>query len=482
MKGDFTRETFDPAKQYSRVLMQQGRVTLDADFNEQSAILLHHLRMLTRDLIGPYAAPSVDGGFLLAADPKGGLLIGAGRYYVDGILVENLADVNYAAQPYFPLPANDPLAAEIAKPAGVVFWLYLDVWERHVTWIEDPTIRESALQGPDTCTRAQIVWQVRALPQPNVKPGDTRTRPRLSCDSPLGGLSTVGRSRMAARLDPGSRNVDPCLTAPDAKYRGLENQLYRIEVHTPGKAGVATFKWSRDNGSVAAAWLSSDGNALRVSHGRGFAAGDWVELSDDRRDLAGVPGPLVKLVKVEGDLLTVDSATVASPPDIVFDATAIHPKVRRWNQSENARTPLSNGAIRVVEPAKDSAAWIDLEDGLQVQFDAGGEYRAGDYWLIPARVATGDIEWPSHPGAGGTTVAESLPPRGIEHHYAPLGYILFENGVLKQQSCRCTFDPLSSCFMAGSGAVGQHLVRPASGSPQLGVANTSSQSVLSLLR
>ena len=57
MNGDFTRDTFNPAKQFSRVLMQQGRVTLDADWNEQSSILLHYLRTLARDLIGPYAAP-----------------------------------------------------------------------------------------------------------------------------------------------------------------------------------------------------------------------------------------------------------------------------------------------------------------------------------------------------------------------------------------------------------------------------------------
>ena len=43
MKGDFTRDTFDRTKHYSRVLMQQGRVTLDADWNEQTAILLHYL-------------------------------------------------------------------------------------------------------------------------------------------------------------------------------------------------------------------------------------------------------------------------------------------------------------------------------------------------------------------------------------------------------------------------------------------------------
>ena len=31
MKGDFTRNTFDPRKHFARVLMQQGRVQLDAD-------------------------------------------------------------------------------------------------------------------------------------------------------------------------------------------------------------------------------------------------------------------------------------------------------------------------------------------------------------------------------------------------------------------------------------------------------------------
>ena len=39
MRGDFTRDTFDPTRHYSGVLLQQGRVQLDADANEQSAIL-----------------------------------------------------------------------------------------------------------------------------------------------------------------------------------------------------------------------------------------------------------------------------------------------------------------------------------------------------------------------------------------------------------------------------------------------------------
>src|SRR5207247_837956 len=41
---------------------------------------------------------------------------------------------------------------------------YLDVWQRHLTALDDPLIREVALGGPDTTTRAQVVWQVRVLP------------------------------------------------------------------------------------------------------------------------------------------------------------------------------------------------------------------------------------------------------------------------------------------------------------------------------
>jgi len=46
MKGDFSRDTFDHKKHYRRVLMQQGRVQVDADWNEQASILLHYMQSL----------------------------------------------------------------------------------------------------------------------------------------------------------------------------------------------------------------------------------------------------------------------------------------------------------------------------------------------------------------------------------------------------------------------------------------------------
>ena len=41
--------------------MQQRRVLLDADWNEQAAITLHQLRTTTADLIGWHGTPLLDG-------------------------------------------------------------------------------------------------------------------------------------------------------------------------------------------------------------------------------------------------------------------------------------------------------------------------------------------------------------------------------------------------------------------------------------
>ena len=91
MKADLTRDTFHPIKHYARVVMQQGRVQLDADWNEQASILLRYLQALAADLIGPAGGPQDNYGFEVKQIPNSttDFQIGFGRYYVDGLLVEN---------------------------------------------------------------------------------------------------------------------------------------------------------------------------------------------------------------------------------------------------------------------------------------------------------------------------------------------------------------------------------------------------------
>ena len=52
MKGDFSRSTFRKKKHYRKVKMQQGRVQIDADWNEQIDIQDNYDRTYLQDIIG----------------------------------------------------------------------------------------------------------------------------------------------------------------------------------------------------------------------------------------------------------------------------------------------------------------------------------------------------------------------------------------------------------------------------------------------
>ena len=144
MKGDFSRFTFDARKHYSRVLMQQGRVQLDADWNEQVAMLLERLETLGTDLIGPFGGPAHACGFIISPSGKtNDFNIGKGRYYVDGVPCENDDDnATYLSQPFEP-------AKKTLDGGGLI---YLDTWEEYVNAADDEEIRErgsEALIPPD---------------------------------------------------------------------------------------------------------------------------------------------------------------------------------------------------------------------------------------------------------------------------------------------------------------------------------------------
>src|SRR3954471_20854673 len=90
MKADLTRSTFRRERHYASVRLQQGRVGMDADWNEQADIE-GYLDETTRiDVIGACGFPIHAAGFGLAPTPDGlDLALSPGRGYVDGILIEN---------------------------------------------------------------------------------------------------------------------------------------------------------------------------------------------------------------------------------------------------------------------------------------------------------------------------------------------------------------------------------------------------------
>jgi hypothetical protein len=549
MKADLTRNTHHALRHYAQVLMQQGRVQLDADWNEQSAILLRYLRTLAADLIGGQGGPLGHSGFGLstgALTPSGDFQIGLGRYYVDGILCEadapsigfvpqngnvivvdqwtlggtpfrtgqlieifenasstvptpsapavfSITNVDpikqsltlqtppptlsaprlrrvytYLTQPDYPVPD-----AEKITGSGN-FIVYLDVWERLITYLEVDEIREVALLGPDTAARTQVVWQVKATP------ASSNGKDASPCDSYvptdtalLARLRDDNRGLLRARAKQSALATDPCIASPDASFRGHENQLYRVEIHRgggawdgsdSGKSSAATFKWSRDNGSIAfpIVALSSGGGVTTVTLGSlgrderlGLAEGQWVELQDDTSVLQNRAENLLQVQGIDRARMTV---TLAGTPGsaVGTDATR-HPLLRRWDQqqgdpAEGGLELGSDGAALVFES---SDAWVELEDGVQIQFCLPEDssplnlYRTADYWLIPARTATGDLEWPSELGTDAdgnpSVVPLAKPPDGVEHHYAQLGVLSVTGGnVTVASDCRKSFGPVAS--------------------------------------
>ena len=51
------RVTYDPSRRYHGVVAQQGRVSLEADWNEAQAITREQLEARTLDLVGPAGSP-----------------------------------------------------------------------------------------------------------------------------------------------------------------------------------------------------------------------------------------------------------------------------------------------------------------------------------------------------------------------------------------------------------------------------------------
>ena len=89
MSSDISRQRFNPTNDFQNVLMQQGRVQLDAEWNEWNEIIDRRWRSETIDIIGRCVVPlETPDGFEIQLS-GGSLTIGRGRIYVHGLQAEN---------------------------------------------------------------------------------------------------------------------------------------------------------------------------------------------------------------------------------------------------------------------------------------------------------------------------------------------------------------------------------------------------------
>jgi hypothetical protein len=456
MAGDYSRDSFDIRRRYAAVMMQQGRVQIDADWNEQGSILLERMRRQALDTFGRVAASrfSTPDAFRIGviAGPPRDLSIGVGRYYVDGLVAEALPSdgdpIRYTAQPFYPDPP--PLPGR----GGTI--VYLDLWQREVTWVEEPALLDVALGGVDTAARLQTVWQVKVAAEPNAACG-------LDLDARF--PRSPARLTTAAIAPPAPE--DPCLIAPKTGYRGLENRLYRVEVHRGGVAGTARFKYSRDNASVRSPVIGmttelrggTEVTVLVVERigrdpGLRINAGDWVEITDEHRFLHGEAGamaqvaePPVERAGEEGFQVVLDRR-IPEAGERAFGATpaelaARRTRIIRWDQAAPRNAVDADGLMTI------GAGAVALEEGIEVAFSLaspGAQYRTGDYWIFAARTADASVE-----------VLTQAPPKGPIHRYAQLAAFSEIAAGDTPSDCRTLWPPLAQ---GGGDGCCTEVVRP----------------------
>ncbi|HTD37761.1 MAG TPA: DUF6519 domain-containing protein [Candidatus Limnocylindrales bacterium] len=236
MKGDFSQ--LDPRRdaRYDAVLHQQGRLWLDSDWNAEVFERLDRLARETIDVVGVSGFAYPGDAFKIGA-PAGGdqsdfIITGAagsaGRAYAGGMLCERGETISYLTQP--DLPDAPPI---VMPDAGSTLRavVYLEAWRRLITYLQDPSVREVALGGPDTATRLKTIAQVR------VAPVGTNA---VDCGGTAAYLPQPSAGTMSTHVVPPAPPPDRCSLPNPEGYTGQANRLYRVEIHAAGDVAGAS--------------------------------------------------------------------------------------------------------------------------------------------------------------------------------------------------------------------------------------------------
>jgi len=197
VKTQISNNSFNKDKQYNGVYQQQGRMLLDADWNEQVDIS----KQSSQDSLADVVGSGLPKNSRVKVDSAGA--ISKGIMYADGKRIE--------------LKNKIPLLACIPPvPTTQHVVVYADIFEREVTALEDDSICDPGLYGADTCTRSKNIVQSRWI-----KKSDFQK------------LQTTGGSTCTASIE-----------------SDVSNGLFRLEIHSVSYSEKkVTIKWSFENGA-----------------------------------------------------------------------------------------------------------------------------------------------------------------------------------------------------------------------------------------
>ncbi|MFQ5793427.1 MAG: DUF6519 domain-containing protein [Candidatus Bipolaricaulia bacterium] len=448
MKGDFSKWSFDPKKNFNGVLHQQGRVLLDSDWNARTRITNDWQDQAGRDAIGPGVAAvpaSEPDSFkvqraLLDASNEVELTITPGRLWADGLLLclpgeapDPTADVRRIAtylQPPIQDPPADPIGPDIRDA------VILEIWREAINGFQMPeTLIEPALGGPDTTERVHTAMAFRLL---RLEDGDT-------CDN-IGDKLKDGfsqKGKLTVSLQPTTVIDGDCPVVEGGGYTGFEHHLYRIEI-AQVNSGAAMFKWSQFNGGL-------------VGRGIFHADSNKVEITANLQAIvtSGLNEFYLEAVESDQDLghwnVTYGAkVTLNSGNELDLPAAPMFGSIPASGESVFFR--LWND-IREIGEFSIGPDPTELRDGIRLEFALPIEahYMPGDYWTFPVRA--GEIGNPE-------VLIDEEPPEGIHYHRVPLAILNWDSDqdisfeTEEIEDCRDIFRPLTNQTVCCSFTVG----------------------------
>ena len=469
MAGDLARVSYDPSRKWRGLIAQQGRVTVEADWNEAAMIDEERDRKLALDVVGAVGTP--DGGYVVTAIPAqgsppgpeassppasvpGDLIIGRGTLYLGGERLDLGAPVSYSAQPDWLDHSTDPLWAPPAVPAaaGTSYELvYLLASEQEVSAVEDPALIDVALGGPDTMARQRVLQRFVRQPSPSA-----------SCygswNALVNSLGSAGLTFDAASMriestttlqvsftNPGP--AGPCQPAATGGYLGAENQMIRVMVTSVDASGVPTIVWGFDDASFlyrvqAATYDPGSGDTT-------------LTLASAPVDSYHFParGQAVELLRDAVQLTATDY--IASPAGFMSTTTAGYAPASRSLaiSGEPPRDYLSTATpqlyLRVWQATTAAPAGqaTELGDtGVAVTLTSStGSFHVGDFWRFALRPIQPTIVYPAR------YLDAPQSPDGPLTWACPLAVLTWDGGSATATSCVPLFSGLTGRTASGGG-------------------------------
>jgi hypothetical protein len=270
MGSDRARITYDEKQQYRGVIAQQGRVTLEADWNESQQIVRATIDRNARDTVGPTGTPDDGYGVIPASDVVStgksyDFGIQNGTMYVGGMRVVQTDSSLYSKQSesnWLDSKGDSDWhsLSELAADKPTQEFVYLCLREQEISAVEDQALLEPAIGGSDTTQRVRLIQRVvrKATDETTCESAfdaaktDWETHHGLQFNASTMQLESMAQLQVVDSPSTGQTTL--CEPAADGSYLEAENQLIRVQISAadptnPDPQARYKLVWGFDNAS-----------------------------------------------------------------------------------------------------------------------------------------------------------------------------------------------------------------------------------------